>query len=115
MTRGRLSMLKPRVRTLAPALTAQRSGDERIRGNSLQAIRRRIFTRDCGLCVCVRCRESGAVKVAHVVDHITPLWAGGQEHDGNRASMNDDCHAMKTADEARMRAAGAFDPTVWVR
>ena len=115
MTRGRLSALKPRVQTLGPALAAQRSGDVRIRGNSLQAIRRRIFDRDGGLCVCLRCRESGAVKLASIVDHRVPLWAGGREEDGNRASMHPDCHDAKSKDEARMRAAGAFDPTLWVR
>lgn len=113
---GRLTTLKPRVQTLKPSGPRTiAAGDDRIRGNSLQAIRRRIFTRDCGLCVCARCKASGAVKLAQVVDHRVPLWAGGAESDDNRASMSNECHDLKTADEARMRAAGAFDPSVWVR
>lgn len=112
---GRLTTLKPRVQTLKPSGPRTiAAGDDRIRGNSLQAIRRRIFDRDCGLCVCVRCRESGAVKLASIVDHRVPLWAGGTETDGNRQSMAAACHDLKSADEARMRAVGAFDPTVWV-
>ena len=112
----RLKTLRPRVQTLGQSgpRTAV-AGDQRIRGNSLQAIRRRIFTRDCGLCVCAQCKASGAVKLAQVVDHRVPLWAGGTETDGNRQSMSEECHALKTDDEARMRAAGAFDPSVWVR
>ncbi len=95
MTRGRLATLKPRVLSLKPSgPTTMGAGDVRIRGNSLQAIRRRIFTRDCGLCVCVRCRESGAVKVASIVDHRVPLWAGGREEDSNRASMHPDCERL---------------------
>lgn len=113
---ARLTTLKPRVQALkAGGPRTLAAGDERIRGNSLQAIRRRIFSRDCGLCACVRCKASGEVRLAHVVDHRIPLWAGGTETDGNRVSMSTECHDLKTADEARMRAAGSFDPSVWVR
>ena len=108
---SRLQTLKPRVQPLqSRQASAIASGDVRIRGNSLQAIRRRIFERDCGLCVCPRCKVQDAVRAASIVDHVTPLWAGGQESDDNRQSISVECHDLKSAHEAKCRARGAFVP-----
>lgn len=79
-----MKMLKPLLRTLPTALRAYRAGDDRIRGHALQRIRDRILSRDCGVCQCDRCKASGEIRTATIVDHIVPLWAGGGEHDGNR-------------------------------
>jgi 5-methylcytosine-specific restriction endonuclease McrA len=106
--------IKPRVAKLrqgrlrvTPVYVARSSrGDTRVRD--------RVMVRDKGLCHCARCLQSGALLPAHQVDHVRPLWAGGAESDDNRASINVECHKRKTADEARMRASGAFDPSVWV-
>lgn len=47
------------------------------------------------------CQHCG-IRLATVVDHITPLSAGGALHDyANTQSLCDPCHAAKTAAEAR--------------
>jgi len=79
------------------------SATERIRGNSWQAIRRRILARDRGVCQCSDCKRTGAVKLAHEVDHVVPLDQGGSNGDGNLQAINRDCHALKTAAEAKGR------------
>lgn len=107
---GRLKCLPPLLKTAAPQMQSYRSGDDRIRGNSLQVIRRRILARDCGVCQCDRCKASGEVRLATIVDHKVPLWAGGAESDDNRQAINAECHDLKSADEARMRAAGGYVP-----
>lgn len=99
-----MKTLKPLLATAPPVLRAYRAGDDRIRGSALQKIRDRILTRDCGLCQCTRCKETGAVKLATIVDHIVPLWAGGREDDSNRQAISDECHDLKSSDEARQRA-----------
>lgn len=98
--------LKPLLSTVAPALPAYRAGDDRIRGNSLQAIRRRILTRDCGLCQCEQCKATGRVREGTIVDHIVPLWAGGREDDSNRQAINVECHKVKSDAEAKQRSRG---------
>jgi 5-methylcytosine-specific restriction protein A len=104
---AKLQMLKPRVATLssmraAPLTTAT----VRITGSRLQAIRERILRRDNGVCQCEECQAALAPRLASVVDHIVPLWEGGAESDENRQSLHPDCHARKTAEEARRRAGG---------
>ncbi len=95
--------LKPLLRTLQPTLKPYRAGDDRIRGTALQKIRDRILSRDCGMCQCERCKATGAVRPATIVDHIVPLWAGGSEDDSNRQAINEACHLEKSAAEARQR------------
>lgn len=104
----KLTTLKPRIATLntqrAPALT---TATQRITGSRLQAIRERILRRDNGVCQCEECQAALAPRLASVVDHIVPLWEGGAESDENRQSLNEDCHARKSAEEARRRAGDA--------
>lgn len=102
---GRLTALKTSLQRLPSAVSTLRSGDQRIRGGTLQTIRARILTRDRGVCQCEECKRTGAVKLATIVDHIVPLWAGGTESDHNRQAINVDCHARKSALEARQRAS----------
>ena len=92
-------MLQSSARTL-------KAGDSRIRGSALQAIRHRILTRDNGICQCDECKATGRVMLATVVDHITPLWAGGHESDANRQALSVECHDRKSAEEAKVRARG---------
>jgi 5-methylcytosine-specific restriction protein A len=102
----KLTTIKPRLQPPAQRARVHYSGDDRIRGRALQSIRERILTRDCGICQCERCKASGEVKPATLVDHITPLWMGGKEDDSNRQAINADCHDLKSAEEAKLRAAG---------
>lgn len=106
---GRLSALKPRLQAMRTAVRGHAAGDERIRGSSLQVIRERILSRDCGLCQCARCKRDGAVRLASIVDHRTPLWAGGRESDENRQAISTECHDLKSAHEAGCRARGVFE------
>ena len=76
----------------------------------MQAIRERILSRDCGTCQCARCKASGSLRLAYIVDHIVPLWAGCKEDDGNRQSISTECHDLKSAHEARCRAQGSWLP-----
>ena len=106
--------LRPRVELLRKPrseLTPVRNA--RIKGSTGYRIRDAILTRDAGVCQCARCIRSGAVRPAHEVDHVVPIWAGGREADSNRAAINRGCHQAKTADESRMRSRGLFDPDAW--
>ena len=107
---GRLATLKQTLRTLQPVVRAWKSGDDRIRGSSLQAIRERILSRDCGICVCARCQRDCVTRLASIVDHRVPLWAGGREADDNRQAISVECHDLKSAHETACRARGAFVP-----
>lgn len=82
-------------------------------GDGWQKTRARIQLRDGS-----RCRKCGLLWLPErdVVDHITPRWAGGSDADGNLWLLHaEPCHAEKTEDEARMRAAGAYVMPEWVR
>lgn len=106
--------LQPRVGKLnKPRDTLTPVRASRLRGKEWASARDRIMTRDRGICQCARCIASGQLRPAHQVDHVVPLWAGGAEADDNRAAINAKCHEAKTAAEAAMRAAGAFDPAPW--
>lgn len=111
--RPRLQMLKPQVRTLPARLItpATVASATRIRGRARQVVRHRILARDCGVCCCLACRRTGALELAHEVEHRLPLWAGGAEDDANRYAIASECHRAKTACETRMRANGGFDPS----
>lgn len=107
--KARVEMLRKPRANITPVRNA------RIKGSTGYRIRDAILTRDAGVCQCARCIRDGAVRLAHEVDHVVPIWAGGREADDNRASINRDCHRLKTADEAGMRARGVFDPEAWAR
>lgn len=110
----KLQTLKPRLQAApiskVPVLTGIAGATERIRGSGLQKIRNRILRRDSGVCRCEHCLQGNGVRIAHEVEHRVPLWAGGQEDDGNRYAINRECHEAKTKCEARMRSAGGYSP-----
>lgn len=99
-------MLGARIATLANVTpgTMTIPTTPRIRGWALLKIRERILLRDNGMCRCDDCAASGAVKLAHEVEHRIPLWKGGAEDDSNRYAINRDCHKAKTAREAAERS-----------
>jgi 5-methylcytosine-specific restriction protein A len=104
MSKVRIKMLQPSIAVLktstAKALTTR---TVRIAGKGRQLINARIMRRANGLCECDDCKLLAAPRVAHQVDHIVPLWEGGAESDANRQALNMDCHAKKTASEAKRR------------
>lgn len=108
-------MSKPRLRTLAPRVTAmagsrlavapkpsQQSG-YRIRGRALQTIRARHFAENP---LCVACLAQGLVTVAVELDHVVPLHQGGVESRDpfvNRAGLCAQCHLAKSIAEQANR------------
>ena len=105
--KARVEMLRKPRADLTPVRNA------RVKGSTGYRIRDAILTRDAGLCQCARCIRDGAIRLAHEVDHVVPIWAGGRESDDNRASINRECHRLKTADEAGMRVRRDFQAEVW--
>lgn len=78
---------------------------ERGYGSEWEKIRKRILSRDKGLCQV--CKANDRVSVARQVDHIIPKAEGGQDEDDNLQSICITCHQLKTAAEAtRGRRAG---------
>jgi 5-methylcytosine-specific restriction protein A len=56
--------------------------------------------------LCVHCRAQGLVRAAKQLDHIIPLWAGGEDIESNRQGLCIECHDVKTRDEATRRSRG---------
>lgn len=46
--------------------------------------------------LCRHCKARGLVRQATQVDHIVPLFKGGDDNDLNCQSLCDDCHDAKT-------------------
>lgn len=63
--------------------------------------RDQVMARDKYLCQCDECKATGALKMAHEVDHIVPLSQGGTDTPDNLRAINRDCHKAKTQREAR--------------
>lgn len=104
---GRLTTLKPRVGIAPTSRLAEAKvqvGHERtITGSKWRTIRKRILTRDCGMCQA--CARAERFSLACDVDHVVPIWEGGsEEDDDNLQSLCDPCHKAKTAAEAGRRA-----------
>jgi 5-methylcytosine-specific restriction protein A len=97
-----MKMLKPQVAMLRTT-QVRTFVTERLHGNTWMKIRKRILTRDNGLCRCAECAESGRILIAEEVDHIVPLWQGGSNDDSNLAAINGDCHKRKSTAEAALR------------
>jgi len=87
-----------RIQPVPASTVARKRGTTGV--NDRNAIKRR----DCGLCQ--ECRRQGMTTPGTVVDHISPLWAGGSDDASNKQLLCDPCHSEKTAREAGDRAAG---------
>lgn len=72
---------------------------ERGYGAQWAKIRRRILSRDKGLCQL--CLVAGNYRPAKSVDHIRPKFEGGDDADDNLQSLCQLCHTAKTAAESR--------------
>lgn len=73
-------------------------GTKRITGSRLTKMRRRLFQKNP---LCVMCLEQGKTTLAVQRDHIQPLAEGGSEHVSNTQALCKECHALKSAEEAR--------------
>jgi 5-methylcytosine-specific restriction protein A len=98
-----------------------KSRQERGYGAGWDKKRKRILSRDGGLCQCKQCRDSGIPLIANEADHVVPKakaraagWSDGRiEADDNLQSLNGDCHKRKTQEEQdkgyRPKVAIGFD------
>lgn len=84
---------------------------ERIRGRRGVEMRKRRLAREP---LCRMCKAEGKIKQADVVDHITPLAAGGEDMDENCQSLCHDHHDAKTATEENQNQFGATHPE-WLK
>ena len=88
--------------TRLPTLQTKAGSTKRIAGSTWMATRRRIMQRDKFTCACC-----GAIRMDHECDHVVPLEQGGSNDDENlqlRGGGPGQCHAAKTAAEAKERA-----------
>lgn len=69
---------------------------ERIRGRTLQRIRKRVMQ---GQPLCRMCEEKGFVVPGVEMDHIVPLFKGGGNEDANLQMLCVECHRKKSADD----------------
>lgn len=81
------------------------SRHERGYGKAWDITRKRILSRDKGLCQ--PCLQDQRYRPAKQVDHKVPKFEGGGDDDNNLQAICLDCHKRKTAAEAlRARRAG---------
>jgi 5-methylcytosine-specific restriction protein A len=101
----KLQRLKPRLATLdTQRLSAQPLETQRMRGRAAVDRRARWLSLHP---LCVECEKAGRVKVGEVVDHITPLWKGGQDdYETNGQTLCHEHHDAKSLIEAGERARG---------
>ena len=108
-----VKVLKPRLGTIDTRRTQSiKAGDRRLTGSALQAIRYREWLKSP---TCAKCGRVVAYPKGFELDHIVPLWEGGQDVDANRQILcvywdeltgeKKGCHADKTAEEAKRRGA----------
>jgi hypothetical protein len=108
----RLTTLKSRLSAQPArlqALTIQPGTAPRLRGRAAVDRRARYLRLHP---LCVECTSGGQTTAATTPDHKVPLWAGGPddlEENGN--ALCTPHHDVKTACEARMRAAGGWMST----
>lgn len=98
----RLTTLPPRIAASSASRTTP-AATPRKRGSGWMAIRARVLARDGWTCQCEECASTGRVLVAHEVDHIVPLAAGGTDDLSNLRAINRECHKVKTAREGGPR------------
>ncbi len=70
---------------------------KRVTGRKLQRMREQLFKADP---LCAECSRLGRVTLAKVRDHIIPLAEGGQDVQDNTQGLCDECHDVKSKDEA---------------
>jgi len=92
-----------------PTINLTRGGavvPPRIVGWQLTKIRERIIARDGA--ACTKCGFMPYNLSQLEVDHVVPLFRGGQESDENRACLCQRCHKKKSDLEERERARGGL-------
>lgn len=68
---------------------------------------KRIRVFDAASGICHMCKHPiNPWKERWDVEHFDPLWLGGEDNEANMRPAHKDCHAVKSAAEATLRAKG---------
>jgi len=97
----KLATLKPRVTATTTPPLAQFTDTERIRGTTLQNIRKAHFVR-FPLCIPCLAKSPPVTSLAVELDHTVPLHLGGKDTRDpfeNRVGMCSECHLAKSKTE----------------
>ena len=70
----------------------------RMRGENWTKIRRKWLTANP---LCVMCEAHGYVNMADHIDHIVPLFKGGDDNENNYQSLCVECHRIKTKEDLK--------------
>jgi len=98
---AKLLTLKPRISTLGESKVKTFTDTERIRGTTLQNIRKAHFERH-PLCIPCLAKTPPVTRIAVELDHSVPLHIGGKESRDpfeNRVGMCVECHLEKSKTE----------------
>lgn len=74
------------------------------RRNITTAMRLRVWTAHAGVCHLCKLPIHAERGEKWHVEHVKPLWLGGEDAEVNMAPAHIDCHAPKTREEAGVRA-----------
>ena len=83
----------------------------RKRGRQALADRARVMRRDKGLCQ--ECLARGTLTLAVEVDHIVPLFKGGDDSDDNKAAICREHHIEKSLTERGHKFNAGCDESGW--
>jgi len=99
---ARLTTLKPRLNSLNPhRLKTMKVADKRITGVTLQQRRLKVWQRDPR---CVMCGKLTEYPHGFELDHIIPLYLGGEDVIENTQILccgEDGCHKKKTSQDMK--------------
>lgn len=100
---GRLRTLKPRLQEFKgrEIRTLSTPSEKRTKGRKRQDMRLRVWTK--AMAFCAGCGRTCDYDSWHM-DHVIPLWKGGDDLESNMQVLCLPCHADKTAKEAAERA-----------
>ena len=70
----------------------------RMRGENWTKIRRKWLAANP---LCVMCQSHGYTTMADHIDHIVPLFKGGDDNENNYQSLCIECHRIKTKEDLK--------------
>lgn len=104
--RPRLTTLKSTLATLPNRLKSTAQLEPKVDkfgqgrgGRPWRRLRAQILQRDGNLCQ--RCKREDRLQLAHEIDHVVNIAAGGTDDPSNLEAICRDCHRKKTQEEAR--------------
>ncbi|SDK67682.1 5-methylcytosine-specific restriction enzyme A [Pseudomonas delhiensis] len=100
---ARLRTLKPRLQEFKgrEVRSLPTPSEKRTTGRKRQEMRLRVWTK--AMAFCAGCGRTCDYDSWHM-DHVIPLWKGGDDLESNMQVLCIPCHADKTAKEAAERA-----------